>query len=309
VATPDGEQAISSLKVGDQVQAYDPQTGQVSDQTVQHVWINHDTDLLDVTLQVNTDTINQTTQTQTTSTSLAGQKSPNAVQNDQTKSVAGAAESPTTAPQAETAQEETIHTTANHPWLTADRGWVVAGKLQVGEPVLRADGTTAVVADLQVVPGAGTMYDLEVSHIHTFEVGLGHWVVHNSRGPCKSSILDANLGGKVGDGLQAHHIIPCECQYMDVVVKSGLDINGRVNGILLPSDQSVAIINAQLRHYTNHQGWTDFMTEVLEQEEAKLPKIYTAEEAQAAVSWAIGRGRRMLDAMGFFFPGEPIPRE
>ena len=29
---------------------------------------------------------------------------------------------------------ETVHTTANHPWLTTDRGWVPAGDLRPGEP-------------------------------------------------------------------------------------------------------------------------------------------------------------------------------
>ncbi|HEV2237494.1 MAG TPA: hypothetical protein VGR57_12600 [Ktedonobacterales bacterium] len=36
--------------------------------------------------------------------------------------------------------DETIHTTANHPWLTADRGWVLAGDLRLGERVVRLDG-------------------------------------------------------------------------------------------------------------------------------------------------------------------------
>lgn len=36
--------------MGDQVTAYDPATGKSSTQTVQHVWVNHDNDLLDVTL-------------------------------------------------------------------------------------------------------------------------------------------------------------------------------------------------------------------------------------------------------------------
>ncbi len=44
-----GEQVITSLKVGDQVVAYDLAT--TSPQTVQDVWINHDTDLLDLHLQ------------------------------------------------------------------------------------------------------------------------------------------------------------------------------------------------------------------------------------------------------------------
>jgi RHS repeat-associated protein len=50
VATPSGEKAIDTLQVGDQVQAFDPATNKQSTQTVQHVFINHDTDLLDVTL-------------------------------------------------------------------------------------------------------------------------------------------------------------------------------------------------------------------------------------------------------------------
>ncbi len=48
VATPSGEQAIGSLAVGDTVTAYDPTSGKTSTQTVQHVFLNHDTDLLDV---------------------------------------------------------------------------------------------------------------------------------------------------------------------------------------------------------------------------------------------------------------------
>ncbi|HEV2239312.1 MAG TPA: hypothetical protein VGR57_21835 [Ktedonobacterales bacterium] len=35
--------------------------------------------------------------------------------------------------------DETIHTTTNHPWLTADRGWVPAGGLRLGERVVRLD--------------------------------------------------------------------------------------------------------------------------------------------------------------------------
>jgi RHS repeat-associated protein len=50
VATPNGEQTIGSLKEGDQILAFDPETKQPSQQTVEKVYINHDTDLLDVTL-------------------------------------------------------------------------------------------------------------------------------------------------------------------------------------------------------------------------------------------------------------------
>ena len=32
------------------------------------------------------------------------------------------------------APDETIQTTTNHPWLTADHGWILASFLRVGEP-------------------------------------------------------------------------------------------------------------------------------------------------------------------------------
>jgi hypothetical protein len=80
------------------------------------------------------------------------------------------------------ARDETIHTTASHPWLSADHGWVRAGQLALGEPVMRADGTTAVVVGLRVVPGAADMWDLTVSNVHTFAVGDGQFVVHNCGG-------------------------------------------------------------------------------------------------------------------------------
>lgn len=35
--------------------------------------------------------------------------------------------------------DETIHTTANHPWLSANHGWVVVVQLHSGEPVRRSE--------------------------------------------------------------------------------------------------------------------------------------------------------------------------
>ncbi|MEU9343738.1 polymorphic toxin-type HINT domain-containing protein [Streptomyces sp. NPDC048278] len=57
--------SISKIKVGDKVQAADPKTGkQQGARTVQHVWINHDHDLLNLTIRTktgNTATIHTTT--------------------------------------------------------------------------------------------------------------------------------------------------------------------------------------------------------------------------------------------------------
>ncbi len=56
---------------------------------------------------------------------------------------------------------------------------MLAGKLRVGEPVQEADGATAIVVRLHVVPGAASMWDLTVSTVHDFAVGAGAFVVHN----------------------------------------------------------------------------------------------------------------------------------
>lgn len=74
---------------------------------------------------------------------------------------------------------ETIHTTSNHPWLTADRGWVEAGQLRPGEPVVTLSGATETVAWVHVVAGQADMYNLTVAKDHTNAVGAGQVVVHN----------------------------------------------------------------------------------------------------------------------------------
>ncbi len=161
VATPQGEQAIASLKVGQPVEAYDPATGKTAPQTIVRVFLNHDHDRLDVTLA--------TPELAATAATAAGaghgRQAPHAA--------VGAARATLT-------RDETIHTMANHPWLTADRGWVVAGQLHDGEPVRLLDGTTARVVALHALPGVGPMWDLSLDSVHTFAVGDLQAVVHNT---------------------------------------------------------------------------------------------------------------------------------
>jgi len=76
--------------------------------------------------------------------------------------------------------DETIHTTARHPWLTTDHGWLPAGFLRIGETVRQVDGSTATVVAVRIVPGAAYMWDLTVSQVHDFAVGSGQFVVHNA---------------------------------------------------------------------------------------------------------------------------------
>ena len=50
VATQVGEQAIGTLKVGEKVWAYNSSTKKMELQPILHVWINHDNDLVDLTI-------------------------------------------------------------------------------------------------------------------------------------------------------------------------------------------------------------------------------------------------------------------
>src|SRR5579884_2347825 len=140
VATASGKEPIGTLQVGEQVWAYNPQTQHMELEPILHVWINHDHDLVDLTL----------------TTSKPAQHGKPA-----------------------TRTSEVIHTNQKHPFLTKEQGFVPVGQITLGMHVLRADGTYGVVTGWKSVPGASVMYNLEVAQDHTFTVGNGQWVVHN----------------------------------------------------------------------------------------------------------------------------------
>jgi len=135
VETPQGEKPIGQLVVGDQVMAYNIDTGMIEVQSVEQVWIHNDTDLMDVTM-----------------TFMLGHQS----------------------------RQELLHTTSLHPFLTQERGFVPVAQLQVGMHLLRADGSVGTITRIQAVPETMVMYNLEVTNDHTFVVGAGQWIVHNS---------------------------------------------------------------------------------------------------------------------------------
>ncbi len=110
-----------------------------------HVWINHDHDLVDLTI----------------TTTTHGQHGKPA-----------------------TKTSEVIHTNQKHPFFTMEHGFLPVGQIKLGMHLLRADGRVGVVTGWKVVPGTQVMYNLEVAQDHTFTVGAGQWVVHNcAQGP------------------------------------------------------------------------------------------------------------------------------
>ncbi len=176
MTTPSGAQPIATLQVGQQVQAYDPTTGKVTTQTIQQVWLNHDSNRLDVTLAVQT--APATTAAQDASSARTQQRQVASHGRRGPPDATTAATTPATTATATT--QEVVHTTANHPWLSADHGWLLAGALRVGEPVRLLDGATATVVALRTLPGVGPMWDLSLDAVHTFAVGDTQAVVHNT---------------------------------------------------------------------------------------------------------------------------------
>lgn len=140
VATEHGEQAISKVKAGDKVWAYNPKTHTMELQPILHVWVHSDHDLVDLTI----------------TTIIPARHGRPATQAN-----------------------EIIHTNQKHPFLTQERGFLPVAKIKVGMHVLRADGSFGMVTGWKMVPGIQTMYNLEVAQDHTFTVGDGQWVVHN----------------------------------------------------------------------------------------------------------------------------------
>lgn len=81
---------------------------------------------------------------------------------------------------------ETIHTTPEHSFYTFDRGWVQADDLKHGELVKGANGLYGVVQAITVISQPQVMYNLTIHDDHTFFVGRGQWLVHNSDPDCNA---------------------------------------------------------------------------------------------------------------------------
>jgi uncharacterized protein YegL len=75
---------------------------------------------------------------------------------------------------------EHIETTPEHPFFTLEHGWIAAGDLWNGAYIRQATGRYATLGVLGIEDEPQVMYNLTVAEAHTFFVGTGGWLVHNS---------------------------------------------------------------------------------------------------------------------------------
>jgi hypothetical protein len=91
-----------------------------------------------------------------------------------------------------------LRSTPEHPFLTLDRGWVVARDLAPGEPVVTADGAAVAVESLSAEGAREEVYNFEVEETHAYFVGEARVAVHNYCAP--NSYNPGNYGAQPGDG-------------------------------------------------------------------------------------------------------------
>ncbi|SHQ67408.1 HNH endonuclease [Mycobacteroides abscessus subsp. abscessus] len=182
---------INAIILGDQVLATDPATGITAPQPVSGVWVNHDTDLLDLTI---TGSGGHGRQNTTVIHTTAGH--PFHRNNTDVESGVVGLAAKTGAPVG---------------------GWTDAAALQAGDQLTTTDGTPATVVRTRVVPGQADMWDLTVENTHTFHLATtaGNPLVHN----CTPSIPQ-------GPEIPAAHPAPLPSHPADARLTS--NVNARV---------------------------------------------------------------------------------
>jgi hypothetical protein len=116
-----------------------------------------------------------------------------------------------------------LDTTPNHPFFTADRGWVDAGSLTIGEHLRTATGIDAVVVSFTVDDHPAAMWDITVDGAHTFFVGTGQVLVHN----CSPFSLDQDALVQLAKAAKRSGLSTIDAQtLLDWAEEYGLDSKG-----------------------------------------------------------------------------------
>jgi hypothetical protein len=126
--------------------------------------------------------------------------------------------------------DETIRVTEEHPFWVMGEGWVAAEDLELGDCVQTLAGVCSPVTSVELVSADTWVYNFTVAGAHTYFVGDGQWLVHNSCNlPGQYDIVPYNKKLSAGSGLEKHHGV------MDVWAKNNMPgyTSGRAPAIVL----------------------------------------------------------------------------
>ncbi|GIK59105.1 MAG: hypothetical protein BroJett015_47680 [Chloroflexota bacterium] len=114
---------------------------------------------------------------------------------------------------------ETIVTTPNHPFFTAEGEWEQAANLQPGDEIRDAAWGTGTVEAITFTATPQTMYNFTVAAAHTYSVGDGQWLVHND---CKlPTAVSDFLGNHLNEDELRSLYLQMDLDYERMVPRTG----------------------------------------------------------------------------------------
>ena len=110
--------------------------------------------------------------------------------------------------------------------------WITAKELKVSDQVLLSDGSCAIIEEIQVekLSAPETTYNFEVADYHTYYVSDSKVLVHNR---CKLGKNMEKEGKLLKDTEDAHHLYPQK--YRSKFKDIGIDVDDAANGIAMDS--------------------------------------------------------------------------
>jgi pretoxin HINT domain-containing protein len=138
---------------------------------------------------------------------------------------------------------EWIETTPEHPFFTEEKGWLPASELRTSMHVRQASSNYKVVWLKWNIHKTKLMYNLTVETAHTFFVGSGQWLVHNTCGLNDGLTNDPYGNDLVERAIQYHRQLPYQSSVTigvaDVDGAEYVSINGNANPKALETLQNI----------------------------------------------------------------------
>lgn len=131
-----------------------------------------------------------------------------------------------------TVGDHVVSVSPEHPFWVVGRGWVVAGDLAAGAPLLRGDGSPVQVTRCAPrPPGAHRVHNLTVAGAHTYLVGEQALLVHNKGAAYDVANTLASLGERVRAAQEAAESQPADTPNRAAQIEQLRGMRARLNDL------------------------------------------------------------------------------